>query len=72
MYDGLDDHGGRVDPGQRHEQREGSGDGQDKPEISGFSTTKTFLRFHVATIYRYILLFKGCEWSAGRYTQLQE
>lgn len=28
--DGFDDHGGRVDPGQRHEQRERPCDGDDE------------------------------------------
>ena len=32
MDDWLDDHGGGVDPGQRHEQREGSGYGDDEPK----------------------------------------
>ena len=29
VYDGLDDHGGGVDPGQGHEQGEGPRDGND-------------------------------------------
>ena len=32
VYDGLDDHGGGVDPGQGHEQGEGPRDGNDEPE----------------------------------------
>ena len=33
MDDGLDDHGGGVDPGQSHEEGEGSGDGDDEPVL---------------------------------------
>lgn len=32
VNNGLDDHGGRVDPRQGHEEREGARDGQHKSE----------------------------------------
>jgi len=31
--DALNDHGGRVDPGQRHEERKGARDGDDEPVL---------------------------------------